>query len=316
MMPHAIVAFAAMMVLAGCECAGGLPSAMRTYGEGYDVVPTTEWTLEGYRFYRVSVIGADPPSTQIVALDEATDAHVEGAALFALFSDLPPEGLASHACFTLLDGCTPLADADPRAAAALGGETSLVRAPHLDDQDRLVFDVARDRPTPEATRITIDVRGGRIASRATLHAPEAASEPETIHVTLGLSAAPPSFVTATYTSPATIDGCISALAGACVATTRVTLEEEANEELTQLLADVRAMPRCEPGGIEPGDLDYTLSWPGSPSYVGSVPADASRMAARNEGPCRADARLAWWIAHWIVAAASPAEVPGRAPPIP
>jgi hypothetical protein len=299
------MALGATLVLAGCECAGGLPSALRTYGDGYDVVRATEWTLAGYRFSRVSVIGADPPSTQIVALDEATGERVEGAALFALFSDLPPEGLASHACFTLLDGCTPLADADPRAATALGGDASLVRAPHLDDQDRLVFDVVRDRPTLEATRVTVDVRGGRIASRATLHAPDAASEPETIRVTLGVSATPPSFVTATYTAPATIDGCISAVAGACVATTRVTLDEEANDELTRWVADVRAMPRCEPGGIEPGDLDYTLSWPGSPSYVGSVPPDASRMEGRNAGPCHADARLAWWIASRIVAAARP-----------
>jgi hypothetical protein len=97
--------------------------------------------------------------------------------------------------------------------------------------------------------------------------------------------------------PWVITGCLAARADApCAPSTRVELGENDRRELVELLAEVWAIPRCEP--FELGDdRGYSLVLTGSSRpYVGTLPSDPSRVAARNEGPCRADARLAWWIA--------------------
>jgi hypothetical protein len=97
--------------------------------------------------------------------------------------------------------------------------------------------------------------------------------------------------------PWTIEGCVSSARGACAATQRVELDEAARTELVRALEEVRAIPRCEPEGIFPGDRTYRLEITGAPRvYEGRLPASESDLAQRNAGPCRADARLAMWIA--------------------
>jgi len=120
---------------------------------------------------------------------------------------------------------------------------------------------------------------------------------------------PASFVTATFTSgsPSTITGCVSSVAGECAATALVTLDADASTELERGVAGVLAIPRCEPEAIVAGDLEYHLAWAGAPrEYEGHIASDESTIAARGSGPCRADARLAWWIARYILAASRPA----------
>lgn len=107
------------------------------------------------------------------------------------------------------------------------------------------------------------------------------------------------FVTVTLGElPWTISGCTTGAHGACEETSRVELDEASRAELVQLVAEVRAIPRCEPEGIFPGDRAYRLDLTSFPRpYEGNLPADPGQLATRNAGPCRADARLAWWIAE-------------------
>lgn len=96
--------------------------------------------------------------------------------------------------------------------------------------------------------------------------------------------------------PWTITGCVTASHGACEETARVELTDADREALVTALAEVRAIPRCEPEGLFPGDRAYRLDLTGGPRpYEGHLPADVAQVEARGEGPCRADARLAWWI---------------------
>jgi len=98
--------------------------------------------------------------------------------------------------------------------------------------------------------------------------------------------------------PWTIHGCVTGAHGACEETQRVELDETGRNELVRLLDEVRAIPRCEPDGIFPGDRGYRLELSGFPRpYEGKLPADVAQIGARNVGPCRADAPLAWWIAE-------------------
>ncbi len=98
--------------------------------------------------------------------------------------------------------------------------------------------------------------------------------------------------------PWTITGCVTGPDGACEETLRVELDETGRTELVRLLAEVHAIPRCEPDAVFPGDRTYRLDLTGFPRpYEGNLPADPTQLAARNQGPCRADARLAWWIAQ-------------------
>ncbi|MBX7195267.1 MAG: hypothetical protein K1X94_24645 [Sandaracinaceae bacterium] len=97
--------------------------------------------------------------------------------------------------------------------------------------------------------------------------------------------------------PWTITGCATGPSGGCEETARVVLSEADHAALEDLLAEVRAIPRCEPEGIFPGDRAYRLDIEGGPRpYEGHLPVDPTQLEARNQGPCRADARLAWWIA--------------------
>ncbi|GAB4216272.1 MAG: hypothetical protein OHK0013_42580 [Sandaracinaceae bacterium] len=97
--------------------------------------------------------------------------------------------------------------------------------------------------------------------------------------------------------PWTITGCVTGPHGACEETARVELDEADRRQLVQLLAEVQAIPRCEPEGLFPGDRAYRLALTGFPrTYEGHLPASLADLSTRNEGPCRADARLAWWIA--------------------
>jgi hypothetical protein len=96
--------------------------------------------------------------------------------------------------------------------------------------------------------------------------------------------------------PWTITGCIGPRA-ACEETARIELDEAERGELVRAIEEVRAIPLCEPEGIFPGDRTYRLEITGAPRvYEGRLPADEGQLAQRNDGPCRADARLAWWVA--------------------
>jgi TonB family protein len=97
--------------------------------------------------------------------------------------------------------------------------------------------------------------------------------------------------------PWTITGCVTGPHGACEETARVELSEADRAELVRLLAEVEAIPRCEPEGLFPGDRAYRLALTGAPRpYEGHLPADPAELPARTAGVCRADARLAQWIA--------------------
>jgi hypothetical protein len=98
--------------------------------------------------------------------------------------------------------------------------------------------------------------------------------------------------------PWTISGCVTGPDGGCEETMRVELTDADRAALVAALAEVRAIPRCEPEGLFPGDRAYRLDITGAArAYEGHLPADPSQLEARNAGPCRADARLAWWIAQ-------------------
>ncbi len=308
---------AAPWLLFACNCGGGgdgLPAALARYPrDQFAVTATDAWSVPGLRLYRVSAVGEqDLSSTRLVALDEH-DSLIEGGALFVRFGSLPPDELATRACLTVMDGCTPLAEADPSGARWVGGDASRVHGARVED-GHLVMDALVGDMAPRVVRLTIDLATGEILSRDTLEAapaspppPGAGAIPGEIRATVGIDGG--RFVTATLTStpPATVIGCVSSVAGTCFATLRIPLDDEATSELARLLADVSAIPRCEPEGIFPGDLDYELSWEGAPrTYEGHVPADEHTMAARGSGPCRADARLAWWIARWVLASSRPA----------
>ncbi|MFO0682288.1 MAG: hypothetical protein U0234_09570 [Sandaracinus sp.] len=308
MTPRSLARCAALpLLLLACDCGGtsdGLPAALARYPRDvYSVTPTDETSVPGLRFYRVTTIGElDHSSTSLVALDEH-DTLLEGSDLFVRFSGMPPDELARRACVTLTDGCTPLAEGDPSGAMWVGGEASRIHAPRI-EEGHLVFDAVVGDMAPSVVHMTVDVASGTILSRETLsREPSESPATETgvrpIHATVAIGA--DRFVTATLEGRAVI-GCVSSVVGTCFATLRVPLDGAAEAELAQLLADVRAIQLCEPEAIVPGDLDYQLSWEGAPrAYAGHLPADESNIAARGSGPCRADARLAWWIARWILA---------------
>lgn len=147
------------------------------------------------------------------------------------------------------------------------------------------------------------------AAPATTSTPADDDEPAraSFHVELGVPGDPLRWVMATLDDePLEVTGCVMPERGPCEESMRVVLDDDAREELQALLDDVAATPRCEPEGIHEGDREYTLRVEGGARYSGHVPADGSQMTARNGGPCRADARLAWWIARWLVGAARPA----------
>lgn len=120
--------------------------------------------------------------------------------------------------------------------------------------------------------------------RARVHLPGAGAD-DHLFVTVSLDGLPWS-----------ITGCVTGPHGACEETGRVELSDDDRAALVQALGEVWAIPRCEPEGIFPGDRAYRLDLTGAPRpYEGRLPADPSQIEARNAGPCRADARLAWWI---------------------
>ena len=147
---------------------------------------------------------------------------------------------------------------------------------------------------------------------ATSTAPATIARSTDISVTSGIPGST-LFVTATLErdSPLVVVGCVSSVAGACAATARIVLDDDAPSELDELVRAVEARPRCEPVGFSPGDPVYTLSLAGR-SYDGHLPAAQDQIAARTAGACPSDARLAWWIARFVVATSrTPAELPSR-----
>lgn len=169
-------------------------------------------------------------------------------------------------------------------------------------------------------------RPGSEASGAETAAPETGREPNGTSATtphplpaeirgdIVLPGAPPDrHLSATVTLgalPWTLTGCVTPGAAACEETSRVELDDAARAELVALVEEVRAIPRCEPDGIFPDDRPFTLTLTGMPGpYASSLPGDASAMATRNEGPCRASSRLAWWIAQHFPGAGTSLPLP-------
>ncbi len=93
-----------------------------------------------------------------------------------------------------------------------------------------------------------------------------------------------------------IGGCVSSARGICHASSRVQLSEAQRREYVQAWFAIRSTPRCEPEGIFPGDREFALRWNGQ-DVTGHLPADAAQVPVRNAGPCRAHARMAWWVAQ-------------------
>lgn len=93
----------------------------------------------------------------------------------------------------------------------------------------------------------------------------------------------------------TIEGCVSS-GGGCRRTRRVTLGEADRAEYVRLWTEIRATPRCEPEGIFPGERVFVLDSPDG-RFEGRLPASVDAIIDRNRGPCRAHARMAWWVAQ-------------------
>jgi len=103
--------------------------------------------------------------------------------------------------------------------------------------------------------------------------------------------------------PWTIVGCVQhTQAEVCATSARVELSDEQRRQFVTLLGEVHAMPECTPEPTLSADRSYRLAPTGSPVYEGRLPAAAAHIARSNVGACRADARLAWWIAELVRAA--------------
>ncbi len=133
-----------------------------------------------------------------------------------------------------------------------------------------------------------------------------APAPDT-HATLGVQVemfAPglDHFVSARLTAdgPLAVTGCVMPERAPCEESMRVVLDDDAREEIEALLGDLGEQPTCEHEPAEAGDRSYALRVDET-RYEGTVPADPARLSTRIAGPCHADARLAWWIARWLVA---------------
>lgn len=130
------------------------------------------------------------------------------------------------------------------------------------------------------------------------------------HATLGLEVemfAPgldrDRYVSARLTAegPLAVTGCVMPERAPCEESMRVILDDDAREEIEALLGDLGERPTCEHETPEAGDRSYALRVDETP-YEGALPADPAQLATRMADACRADARLAWWIARWLVAA--------------
>jgi hypothetical protein len=92
-----------------------------------------------------------------------------------------------------------------------------------------------------------------------------------------------------------LTACVGPTSAVCTGVPR-ELPTEARTAMLQIWWDVHRTPRCEPEGIFPGDRIFRLSYLGR-TYEGRLPASESDIERRNEGPCRAHARMAWWFAR-------------------
>jgi len=95
-----------------------------------------------------------------------------------------------------------------------------------------------------------------------------------------------------------LEGCESTGRGACRRTRRIVLAEAQRQELVRLLAEIDAMPRCEPEAYQPGDPEYELVMPAQ-TWTGHLPRNAADVPSRTQGTCAAPTRLAWWILQWF-----------------
>lgn len=143
-----------------------------------------------------------------------------------------------------------------------------------------------------------------------------ASEPATTSAATGFTVemmapdlARPRFVRASLSgrAPLEVGGCVLPEPGPCEESMRVVLDDDAREELEVLLDALAETPRCEPAATEPGDHEFALTFDDGTTFRGPMPADPARVAARAGGPCRADARLAFWLARWLLGEARPSE---------
>jgi hypothetical protein len=93
-----------------------------------------------------------------------------------------------------------------------------------------------------------------------------------------------------------IEGCITDAGGVCTRTRGVRLTPAERVEYVRLWYELRGMPRCEPEAVLPRDRAFELRSPQG-RYAGHLPAAVTEVGTRNQGPCRAPARMAWWVAR-------------------
>jgi len=96
----------------------------------------------------------------------------------------------------------------------------------------------------------------------------------------------------------TITGCVSDAPKACDKTTTSSVPMEARIEFLRLWEEARTMPRCEPEAEFPDDRAFELTY-STGSASGRLPAREADLTRRNEGPCRAYARIAMWFAQQL-----------------
>ena len=97
-----------------------------------------------------------------------------------------------------------------------------------------------------------------------------------------------------------IEGCVTSASRVCTRTRAVLLMPADRAAYVSLWFAIRATPLCEPEGIFPGDRMFELQ-SAQGNFTGRLPANVADLAARNGGPCRAHARMAWWVAERFLA---------------
>ncbi len=175
-------------------------------------------------------------------------------------------------------GCGPR----PRTAGApVASLSSASRPPAL--ATRATGTIAQPIAQPNAASLpSADASPAPIAGSfyAHVHAPGAAPK---VHVNVSLT-------------EWTLTGCISEVPGACDKSGAFVVGPAGRTELLRIWKEVRATPRCEPEARVPGDRFFEITH-GDETFAGRVPANEAELATRNDGPCRAGARLAMWFVH-------------------
>jgi len=93
-----------------------------------------------------------------------------------------------------------------------------------------------------------------------------------------------------------IEGCVAAARGVCFWARQVVMRPEDRVAYVQHWATVYAMPRCAPTDAPRASRLLDLDGPAG-HMEDFLPEDVTQIAATTQGPCRAPARLAVWVAQ-------------------